>query len=41
MQVFSLLVLFLLMPNALLAQRKQMTISELVTYNGKDCEAVL
>ena len=30
-----------LFPDALLAQRKPMTISELVTYNGKDREAVL
>ena len=41
MQVLLLLVLFLLFPNQLLAQRRPMTISELVTYNAKDREAVL
>src|SRR5918996_3202285 len=41
----ALLVLFVLsvlFPNQLFAQaRKPTTISELVTYNGKDCEQVL
>ncbi|HET9917586.1 MAG TPA: extracellular solute-binding protein, partial [Candidatus Binatia bacterium] len=41
MQILLLLVLSLLFPDALLAQRKPMTISELVTYNGKDREEVL
>jgi len=41
MQILLLLVLFLLFPDALLAQRKPMTISELVTYNGKNSEAML
>ena len=36
--IFALLVLF---PAGLLAQLKPQTISELVTYNGKDREAVL
>lgn len=37
-----LFALFILFPGALQAQgRKSMTISELVTYNGKDREAVL
>ena len=41
MQVLVLLVLSLLLPTQLFAQRKSMTISELVTYTGKDREAVL
>ena len=41
MQALLFLVLFLLFPNELLAQPKPMTISELVTYTGKDREAVL
>ena len=41
MQVLLLVVLFVLFPNVLLAQRRPVTISELVTYNAKDREAVL
>ena len=41
MQVLVLLVVSVLLPTQLFAQRRSMTISELVTYAGKDREAVL
>ena len=41
MHILLLLILSIVFPNALLAQRQPMTISELVTYNAKDREAVL
>ena len=41
MQILLLLILSIVFPNELLAQCQPMTISELVTYNAKDREAVL